>query len=85
MSEKSSESRIKHLEITMRDVMDSLEDTAIFAHYKLNAGIVEVLSIEPARYRPLPSIEKSKVIPINQAVSSTITENVIQRKIKMSA
>ena len=85
MSLRLSTSGIKRLEITMRDVLDGLEDTAIFMHYKSSPDVVEVLSIE-ANTRPTP--EYSKIIPINQKLNDTesdIVEYLIQREAKKSA
>ena len=44
------------LEMTMRDVMDGLEEQAVIASYATAAGCVEILSIEPPRaeVHPLP-------------------------------
>lgn len=86
MSTKLSTCGIKRLEITMRDVLDGLEDAAIFMNYHSSPDIVEVLSIEPPG-RPL--IDTSKVIPLNRPTNnnddSDIVEYLIQRELKKSA
>lgn len=85
MSVKLSTSGLKRLELTMRDVLDGLEDASIFMHYKSSPDVVEILSIE-ADGRPIP--ESSKIIPINQHVNkieSDIVEYLIQREERISA
>lgn len=37
----------KALEMTMRDVLDGLEDFATLAAYEASGGVFEILSIEP--------------------------------------
>ena len=37
------------LEMTMRDVMDALEEQAVIAAYATAAGSVEIVSIEPPK------------------------------------
>ena len=59
MLRKLSTKGIKRLEITMRDVLDGLEDAAIFMHYHSTPEVVEILSIEePGR----PVLEKQNVV-----------------------
>ena len=86
MSVKLSNRGIKRLEVTMRDVMDGLEDAASYMNYRSTPDIVEILSIEPPD-RPAPS--EQKVIPINLSPNneqnSNIVEYLIQRELKISA
>ena len=87
MSTKLTTRGIKRLEITMRDVLDGLEDAAIFMNYHSSPDTVEILSIEPPGR---PDLEKSKIIPINcpsngSDNSGSIVEYLIQRELKKSA
>ncbi|MFK5914804.1 MAG: hypothetical protein QM484_10545 [Woeseiaceae bacterium] len=47
MSKKFSIPGLKRLEITMRDVIDGLEDAASYMNYQSQPDVVEILSIEP--------------------------------------
>ena len=86
MSIKLSTRGIKHLEITMRDVLDGLEDAASYMNYHSSPDIIEILSIEPPGR---PALSEQKVIPINlpsdKVHSSNIVEYLIQRELKRSA
>lgn len=83
---KLSTRGIKRLEVTMRDVLDGLEDAASYINYESSPDIVEILSIEPPG-RPIAV--KDKVIPINLAFetgrSNDIVDYLIQRELKKSA
>ena len=74
----------KLLEITMRDVMDGLEDAATYMSYHSSPDVVEILSIEPPG-RPTP--KETKLIPMELYGSdnSDIIEYLIQRELKKSA
>lgn len=87
MSVKLSNRGIKRLEVTMRDVMDGLEDAASYMNYRSTPDIVEILSIEPPG-RSTPN--EQKVIPINHfsddnEQNSNIVDYLIQRELKISA
>jgi len=86
MPVKLSTRGIKRLEVTMRDVMDGLEDAASYLNYQSTPDIVEILSIEPPG-RPAPG--EQKVIPMHLSTgneqNSTIVEYLIQRELKISA
>ena len=83
---KLSTRGIKRLEVTMRDVMDGLEDAASYINYESSPDIVEILSIEPPGR---PTEVKNKVIPIKSAFetenNNNIVEYLIQRELKKSA
>ena len=81
MSVKLSKRGIKGLEITMRDVMDGLEDASCYMNYHSIPDIIEILSIEPAGR---PESMQSKVIPIKRSASD-IVEYITQRELKRSA
>lgn len=88
MSVNSSTCGIKLLEVTMRDVLDGLEDAASYMNYRSSPEVVEILSIEPPG-RPVQShkdvITLSKVSSIYSDQSSNIVEYLIQRELKRSA
>lgn len=81
MPRKLSTQGFKRLEITMRDVMDGLEDAASYINYQSTPDVIEILSIEPAG-RPIAS--KAQVISMNLP-DSDIVEYIIQRELKKSA
>ena len=83
MSVKQSKRGIKRLEVTMRDVMDGLEDAASYMNYHSTPDIVEILSIEPADH--MRSVARSSVIPFSDICESNIVEYIIQRELKRSA
>jgi len=86
MSIKLSTRGIKRLEITMRDVLDGLEDAASYMNYHSSPDIIEILSIEPPG-RPIQA--KENVIPINLPIDNNANANIvdflIQRELKKSA
>lgn len=86
MPSKQSARGIKRLEVTMRDVLDGLEDAAIYMNYHSKPDIVEILSIEPPG-RPI--VIKQNVIPLNLSLennqSTNIVDYLIQRELKKSA
>ena len=57
------------LEMTMRDVMDGLEEQAVIAAYATAAGCVEILSIEPpgAEIHTLPRRRRAEVVELRAA------------------
>jgi len=86
MSVKLSTRGIKRLEISMRDVLDGLEDAASYMNYRSCPDVVEILSIEsPDR----PSLGKQKVTlinhPINNNTGTDIVAYLIRRELKRSA
>ena len=88
MSVKISTRGIKRLEVTMRDVLDGMEDAASYMNYHSVPEVVEILSIEPAGREIQPV---NKVIPMTNAISkdsqasSNIVEYLIQRELRHSA
>ena len=46
MTVKLTANGLKRLEMTMRDVMDGLEDAASYMNYQSTPDVVEILSIE---------------------------------------
>lgn len=86
MPVKLSTRGIKRLEITMRDVLDGLEDAASFINYSSTPDIVEILSIEPPG-RPIA--KKQNVVQISTSFdhndSSDIVEYLTERELKKSA
>lgn len=86
MSAKIKTRGIKRLEVTMRDVLDGLEDAASYMNYHSSPDIVEILSIEPPS---CPIIVKQKLAPIKLPFennrSANIVDYLVQRKLKRSA
>lgn len=89
MSVKLSTRGIKRLEVTMRDVMDGLEDAASYINYQSVPETVEILSIEPpgrAIHQPKQDvIQFNKVDFTDSSESSNIVEYLIQRELRKSA
>ena len=89
MSVKLSTRGIKRLEVTMRDVMDGLEDAASYINYQSVPETVEILSIEPpgrAIHQPNQDvIQFNKVDSTDSNESSNIVEYLIQRELRKSA
>ena len=87
MPVKLSAHGIKRLEVTMRDVLDGLEDAASYINYNSTPDIVEILSIEPPDRLPL--LKKRNVIqigtPLNRDADSDIVKYLTQRELKKSA
>lgn len=76
----------KHLEITMRDVLDGLEDAASYMNYNSVPNTVEILSIEPAGRLTQSQQEVFEFNSINNPKYSTnIVDYLVQRKLKKSA
>ena len=86
MQTKLSTRGIKRLEMTMRDVLDGLEDAAIYTNYHSSPDIVEILSIEPPGRL---TIKNHNVIPMsiptNNYDDADIVDYLIQRESKRSA
>ncbi len=88
MSEKLKTRGIKRLEVTMRDVLDGLEDAASYMNYHSTPEIVEILSIEaPGRVTPPQPeiIHLSKINSIKPAQTTNIVDFLIQRKMRKLA
>lgn len=88
MSVKLSTRGIKRLEVTMRDVMDGMEDAASYMNYLSVPETVEILSIEPPGRSAPPLQEVLQFNKIDVAASnqnSNIVEYLIQRELKISA
>jgi len=87
MGIKLSARGLKRLEITMRDVMDGLEDAASYLNYDSTPNIVEVLSIEMPSQRK--QIKQPSIIPLEQkeekGSSSNIVDYLIQRELRKTA
>ncbi|MDH5599913.1 MAG: hypothetical protein OEY78_01290 [Gammaproteobacteria bacterium] len=88
MSVKLSKHGIKRLEVTMRDVLDGLEDVASYINYQSTPGVVEILSIEPPGRTKLYYQE---VIQFNNQTSQKVDEStnivqyLIERELRKSA
>ncbi len=89
MTAKITTKGAKLLEITMRDVLDGLEEAAIYSNYH-SPDTLEILSIEAAG-RPIQltpeiiQLEKQRPKFIENKHSSNIVEYLIQRELKRSA
>jgi len=88
MSVKLSTRGIKRLEITMRDVMDGLEDAASFMNYLSVPETVEILSIEPPgraiqAHREVIQFKKVDYTELNE--NSNIVDYLIERELRKSA
>jgi len=87
MPSKQPTRGIKCLEVTMRDVLDGLEDAAVYMHYHSRSDIVEILSIEPPGRRP--SEAKQNVISLKDSretsQNANIVDYLIQRELQKSA
>ena len=86
MPSKLSVRGIKRLEVTMRDVLDGLDDAASFMNYQSSPDSVEILSIEP----PGRLIsQKAKIPPSKLTVDNvnrhSIVDYLIKRELKRSA
>lgn len=79
---------IKRLEVTMRDVMDGLEDAASYMNYLSVPETVEILSIEPPGRTPQPHQEVIQFNSLDSADScdtSNIVDYLIERELRKSA
>ena len=88
MSAKISTRGIKCLEVTMRDVLDGLEDAASYMNYHSVPETVEILSIEPPG-RAIPPfqdvIHLNQINTVDSKQSTNIVDYLIQRELKRSA
>ncbi|MDH5395302.1 MAG: hypothetical protein OEW97_03440 [Gammaproteobacteria bacterium] len=86
METKLSARGLKALEITMRDVLDGLEDAASYMNYNSFPDTVEILSIEPPG-RPVKSKQATlRIIPhADEKRSTNVVDFLFQRELKMSA
>lgn len=88
MSAKLSKHGIKRLEVTMRDVLDGLEDVASYINYQSTPDVVEILSIEPPGRT---NLYYQEVIPFNNLSalkadeSTNIVQYLIERELRKSA
>ena len=88
MSVKLSTRGIKRLEITMRDVMDGMEDAASYMNFLSVPESVEILSIEPPGRMfnpPQEVLQFNKIDKTESNQSSNIVEYLIQRELKRTA
>lgn len=87
MPSKQTTRGIKRLEVTMRDVLDGLEDAAVYMHYHSRSELVEILSIEPPgrclreAKQNVISLEDSR--ETNQ--NANIVDYLIRRELQKSA
>jgi len=72
----------KALEITMRDVLDGLEDAASYINYQSVPDTIEILSIEPPGRL---NQQNSQVIKLEVTRSQNIVDYLLQRELKKSA
>jgi hypothetical protein len=88
MSVKLSTRGIKRLEVTMRDVLDGLEDAASYMNYHSSPETVEVLSIEPPGRTSSPHhdvIQLNRSNSVDSKHNANIVDYLIQRELKRSA
>lgn len=88
MSEKIKTRGIKRLEVTMRDVLDGLEDAASYMNYHSTPEMVEILSIEaPGRIPPHQQdiIHLSKINSVKSTHTPNIVNYLIEREIRKLA
>lgn len=89
MSVKLSKRGIKRLEVTMRDVMDGLEDAASYMNYLSVPETVEILSIEPPGRTTQPIQDVIQFNKVNNSTDvdecSNIVDYLIERELRKSA
>ncbi|MCW8900966.1 MAG: hypothetical protein OQK75_00055 [Gammaproteobacteria bacterium] len=88
MSARISTRGVKYLEITMRDVLDGLEDAASYMNYQSVPEVVEILSIEPpgrARHSQNEVISFQNAHPADAQEPANIVDYLIKRELKISA
>ena len=88
MSDKTKTRGIKRLEVTMRDVLDGLEDAASYMNYRSTPEIIEILSIEaPGRINPPQQdiIQLNSIKSVKSAQMPNIVEYLIRREMKKLA
>ena len=82
MHSNRSKREVKLLEITMRDVLDSLEDAASYAAYLSVPDTLEILSIEPPG-RPIHP--QTTPIQLRTDKTTDIVEYLVTRELRMTA
>lgn len=90
MHPKKKTTGSKLLELTMRDVLDGLEEAATYMNYQSMPDSVEILSIEPAA-QSIPT--HSEVIQLSQRLgltntarrSTDIVDYLLQRESRRTA
>lgn len=71
----------KSLELTMRDVLNGLSDTATQLAYAADASHVEILSLELPRGTPhQPAARPDNVITVDTSRSHNIVDYLIRRE-----
>ena len=88
MSDKTKTRGIKRLEVTMRDVLDGLEDAASYINYHSTPETVEILSIEAPGRVVLPQseiIHLGKINSIKRTQTANIVDYLIQREMRKLA
>lgn len=73
----------KALEMAMRDVLDSLADSATYFAYQSAPDTLEILSIEPPRTEQFKPFTESAVTPISEARSRDIVDFLVRRELRM--
>ena len=74
----------KSLEMAMRDVMDSLTDSACYFAYRSTPDTLQILSIEPARQVNFHG-PTAEVIPVRQSQSRSrdLVDYLIRRETEL--
>lgn len=90
MNTKTSKREAKLLEITMRDVLDGLEDAASYVGFQSVADTLEILSIEPPGRltQPIHDLIQMKTQASSQLAANQtadIVEYLISRELRISA
>lgn len=75
----------KRLEVTMRDVLDGLEDAACQLSFKSSVDTLEILSIEPPGREYWMVTKPATVTPLPQKRSTDIVDYLISRELRHSA
>ncbi|MGD8925679.1 MAG: hypothetical protein PVG20_02445 [Thioalkalispiraceae bacterium] len=70
----------KVLELTMRDAMDGLADSATYFAYRSNPDVLEILSIEPAKTL---NFDKKPAKVVHVRPGPDIAEYLIQRELEL--
>jgi len=89
MAAKTNIHGLKHLEITMRDVLDGLEDAASYVNFQSVPDSLQILSIEPPGRAIQPREDVINITLLdsieNTYRSSNIVDYLMQRELKKSA
>lgn len=75
----------KRLEVTMRDVLDGLEDAACQLSFQSSVDTLEILSIEPPGREVWYSTKTATITPLSQKRSSDIVDYLISRELRLCA